>query len=31
MNYVFRYDLTDDFKVTVGTKNKSWTKGELSQ
>ena len=31
MNYIFRYDLTDDFKVTVGTKNKSWTKGELSQ
>ena len=31
MNYVFRYDLTDDFKVKVGTKTKSWTKGELSQ
>ena len=31
MNYVFRYDLSDDFKVTVGTKKKSWTKGELSQ
>ena len=31
MNYVFRYDLTDDFKIKVGTKTKSWTKGELSQ
>ena len=31
IHYIFRYDLTDDFKVKVGTKTKTWTKGELSQ
>ena len=31
MHYIFRYDLTDDFKIKVGNKTKSWTAGELSQ
>ncbi len=31
MHYIFRYDLTDDFKIKVGNKAKSWTAGELSQ
>ena len=30
-HYIFRYELSDDFKIKVGTKSKSWTKGELSQ
>jgi superfamily II DNA or RNA helicase len=31
MHYIFRYDLTDEFKIKVGNKTKSWTAGELSQ
>ena len=30
-HYIFRYELSDDFKIKVGTKSKSWTKEELSQ